>query len=142
MSYFARMRKHVCMELIIELKNKIVYRGGEIEEGSRISPQGFCGEGYEGVACATCAPGYAKFGSRIIASLRVIELPHVASETCFNCETNKAYYVKFAFYLLIQTSVIILAVKYPSIFFLMVSYCFLEFLLQREMVIKAVRSVQ
>lgn len=32
-----------------------------------VSLIGFCGVGYEGVACATCSQGYAKFGCKIIS---------------------------------------------------------------------------
>ena len=38
--------------------------GGSKDEGKSISLTGFCGEGYEGVACSGCAPGYARFGSK------------------------------------------------------------------------------
>jgi len=40
-------------------------RGGyEPNRAEIISLSGFCGEGYEGLACSKCMPGYAKFGSK------------------------------------------------------------------------------
>jgi len=37
--------------------------GGSKDGGKNISLTGYCAEGYEGIACSSCAPGYAKFGS-------------------------------------------------------------------------------
>jgi len=40
-------------------------RGGSQDSGRNISLTGFCAVGYEGVACASCSEGYAKFGSKL-----------------------------------------------------------------------------
>jgi len=70
--------------------------GGSKDGGKNISLTGFCGEGYEGVACSSCAPGYAKFGS---------------NQSCENCKESKLYYIMFGGYLLIQALAVISTVK-------------------------------
>ena len=43
------------------------HSGGEKNNGTAISLTGFCGKGYEGVACGVCSSGYAKFGGKIFS---------------------------------------------------------------------------
>ena len=43
---------------------KVSSGGYQPETESIISFSGFCGEGYQGVACKNCIPGYAKFGGK------------------------------------------------------------------------------
>ena len=37
--------------------------GGLRDEGRDVNLTGFCNTGHEGIACDSCAAGYAKFGS-------------------------------------------------------------------------------
>ena len=50
---------------ISNLVNFIIYRGGQQDEGRDVSLVGFCNVGYNGIACGSCDPGYAKFGSKL-----------------------------------------------------------------------------
>ena len=88
-------------------------RGGSKDGGKNISLIGFCEEGYEGVACSSCAPGYAKFGSNPfrVFMLLTFSFPSKGSQSCVNCKESKLYYVMFGGYLLIQGAAIIFSVK-------------------------------
>jgi len=46
---------------------KLCFSGGYLLNRTEIiNLSGFCNEGYEGIACSSCAPGYAKFGSNFL----------------------------------------------------------------------------
>jgi len=83
-------------ENLIECPQSEACLGGSTDGGKEISLTGFCAEGYEGVACSSCAPGYAKFGS---------------NQSCLDCKQSKLYYVMFGGYLLIQAVAIISTVR-------------------------------
>ena len=42
-----------------------ILSGGLQNGGKEISLEGFCKEGYQGIGCATCSPGYARSGCKI-----------------------------------------------------------------------------
>jgi len=42
----------------------LIREGYQLDKKEIISLTGFCSEGYEGIACSNCVPGYAKFGSK------------------------------------------------------------------------------
>ena len=48
-----------------EIDSKHLCRGGKPDDTTTISPTGYCGDRYEGIACATCKFGYGKEGSKL-----------------------------------------------------------------------------
>jgi len=62
--FCANIKSHVCKFKLIIAVTIINFRGGyDPDRKEIISLSGFCNEGYEGIACSSCSPGYAKFGS-------------------------------------------------------------------------------
>ena len=58
------IKRHVCKFKLILAVIITNFRGGyDLDRKEIISLTGFCSKGYEGIACSSCSPGYAKFGS-------------------------------------------------------------------------------
>ena len=63
--FSVNIKRHVCkFKLILVIITN--FRGGYNSDRKEIiNLSGFCNEGYEGIACSSCSPGYAKFGSEL-----------------------------------------------------------------------------
>ena len=60
------IERHVCKLNLIQAVIITKFRGGiHLDKKEIINLSGFCNEGYEGIACSSCSPGYAKFGSEL-----------------------------------------------------------------------------
>ena len=61
------MKMLACKQFLLTLLILKLFSGGyqpTTATENILSFSGFCGEGYQGIACKNCIPGYAKFGGR------------------------------------------------------------------------------
>ena len=68
--------------LIFWFQINFFIRGGQQDSDRDVSLTGFCGAGYHGVACGSCDPGYAKFGSKVLFPLKNLNPLYSESKMC------------------------------------------------------------